>query len=118
MDNSAKELIYRTLLDVDSGELSPEEAQNEIITLMETASQFEWAEDSKIYAGEYMKECELGIYEVFWKGGGSSIASIGMRDNGERWVAPTNWSSKKGSDPTGNLDGAERIELLYHRKPK
>ena len=68
------------------------------------------------YVGDDMKNCKLGLYEIFWKIGGSSIALIGNMHNGVRWVAPTNWTSE--SDPTGRLDdkmidSIERIVLLY-----
>ncbi len=33
-----------------------------------------------------------GIYRVFWKDGGESLASIGMSHKGLRWLAPTNWT--------------------------
>lgn len=33
----------------------------------------------------------MGLYQLFWKSGGSSLAAIGMMPNGEWWVAPTNW---------------------------
>jgi len=34
-----------------------------------------------------------GLYRVLWKGGGESLASVGMNACGERWLAPTNWIS-------------------------
>lgn len=35
----------------------------------------------------------LGLYRVFWKCGGSSIAAIGNTAEGRRWIAPCNWLS-------------------------
>lgn len=32
-----------------------------------------------------------GLYEVFWKSGGSSRAAVGCTSNGDNWIAPTNW---------------------------
>jgi hypothetical protein len=32
-----------------------------------------------------------GLYEVFWKSGGMSLAAVGSRCDGSRWLAPTNW---------------------------
>lgn len=32
-----------------------------------------------------------GLYTVYWKDGGSSLAAIGMLPNGDRWLAPINW---------------------------
>ncbi len=36
---------------------------------------------------------EPGIYEIFWKSGGSSLAAIGSDGNGQNWIAPTNWTT-------------------------
>ena len=33
-----------------------------------------------------------GVYEVFWKSGGSSLAAVGSLHNGDRWLAPCNWT--------------------------
>lgn len=35
-----------------------------------------------------------GLYEVFWKEGGSSLAAVGSLYNGDRWLAPCNWTSE------------------------
>lgn len=32
-----------------------------------------------------------GLYRIWWKSGGSSLAAIGMSYDGSWWVAPTNW---------------------------
>lgn len=34
-----------------------------------------------------------GLYRVYWKSGGTSLASVGSDRNGDRWIAPTNWIS-------------------------
>lgn len=34
-----------------------------------------------------------GIYRIYWKGGGNSIAAVGVLHSGNRWFAPTNWTS-------------------------
>lgn len=31
-----------------------------------------------------------GLYHVFWKGGGQSLASVGVTRSGYRWLAPIN----------------------------
>lgn len=33
----------------------------------------------------------LGLYRVYWRSGGSSLAAIGMSASGGRWLAPCNW---------------------------
>lgn len=34
-----------------------------------------------------------GLYEIYWKTGGSSLAAIGNDEHGHRWLAPINWLS-------------------------
>jgi hypothetical protein len=61
----------------------------------------------------------LGLYRVFWTSGGASLAAIGQRSNGDRWLAPTNWIAP---DLNNSLDGdgrsdwskIERMEVLFH----
>jgi hypothetical protein len=36
-----------------------------------------------------------GLYEVFWKSGGSSLAAVGSLHNGDRWLAPCNWTMEQ-----------------------
>lgn len=33
-----------------------------------------------------------GLYEIFWKEGGTSLAAVGSLYNGDRWLAPCNWT--------------------------
>lgn len=40
-----------------------------------------------------------GIYEIHWKDGGTSIAAVGSLPNGERWLAPINWTIGQGNAP-------------------
>lgn len=35
-----------------------------------------------------------GLYKIYWKDGGCSMASVGSLHSGKRWFAPTNWTSK------------------------
>lgn len=34
-----------------------------------------------------------GFYEIYWKSGGSSLASVGYDREGNNWMAPVNWTS-------------------------
>lgn len=59
-----------------------------------------------------------GVYRVFWKSGGSSLASIGMTEDGERWIAPINWvvpAVKTAGSPKqsawGDVDRLQAIEI-------
>lgn len=44
------------------------------------------------------RRLDHGVYCLFWKGGGSSVASVGSLHDGSRWFAPSNWTS---AVPTG-----------------
>ncbi len=70
---------------------------------------FPGAPDASVYQKEVMKRalicpvemlnCDLGLYIVSWKSGGSSLAAVGNHHNGDRWLAPVNWTSKSGTNP-------------------
>jgi hypothetical protein len=49
-----------------------------------------------------------GVYRVFWKTEGSSLAAIGMTNDGDRWLAPVNWLSP--ACPFSGWDNIERLE--------
>jgi hypothetical protein len=40
---------------------------------------------------EDVRKLECGLYRVFWKVGGTSLAAVGYFSNGDRWIAPCNW---------------------------
>ena len=44
--------------------------------------------------------CKYGVYKVFWRSGGHSVASIGGLYDGQRWLAPSNWTAPNGHNPT------------------
>jgi len=108
---------YQLFLDVADGSVSPEEAQIELLEMLDTVKRT----DPKVYSGQDIKNCKLAIYEVFWKSGGSSVAAIGFTHDGTRWMAPTNWTTSKDSvNPTVLLDDErietiDRIELLFEQ---
>lgn len=52
-----------------------------------------------------------GVYHVWWKRGGRSVASIGHNINGDAWIAPANWLS---IDVYGlHWKTVERVELIF-----
>jgi hypothetical protein len=59
-----------------------------------------------------VKKLPLGLYEIFWKSGGSSLASVGMIENGDRWLAPTNWTHT--SEDQAEWDGVESATYLMN----
>jgi hypothetical protein len=40
---------------------------------------------------EELLKLKHGLYRVFWKEGGSSLAAVGSGPDGRRWLAATNW---------------------------
>lgn len=41
-----------------------------------------------------MTNLKNGLYRIYWKTGGFSLASIGTLSDGKSWFSPTNWTSK------------------------
>lgn len=39
------------------------------------------------------KNLTNGVYRLFWKSGGSSLAAVGTLHDGSRWFAASNWTS-------------------------
>lgn len=39
------------------------------------------------------KKLKNGLYKIYWKDGGYSLASIGRLHNGKPWFAPDNWTA-------------------------
>ena len=67
---------------------------------------------------EKVQQLKHGLYRIFWKkscGGGVSLAAVGSKMNGDRWMAPTNWCSIAESG-TQNFDTTwkqvKKAELL------
>jgi hypothetical protein len=67
------------------------------------------------YTGEELHTIPLGLYEIFWKSGGSSLASVGNLHDGTRWIAPINWTA--ANSVSGRMDkcekNIEKMKLLY-----
>lgn len=53
-----------------------------------------------------------GLYRVFWKSGGSSLAAIGILSNGDRWIAPTNWVTPGTMASDGEWGDVKRLEPI------
>lgn len=59
------------------------------------------------------KTMRPGLYNIFWKSGGSSLTSIGILPNGNRWIAPINWVR-----PSEDQDICEDIEAVVLIAPR
>ena len=58
-----------------------------------------------------VKALRLGIYRLHWKSGGTSVASVGMIENGDKWMAPTNWV--RPSENQLNWRDVEKAVFLF-----
>tara|TARA_Y100000310_G_C20598360_1_gene771697 strand:+ start:227 stop:601 length:375 start_codon:yes stop_codon:yes gene_type:complete len=56
----------------------------------------------------------LGLYRIFWKSGGTSLASVGQTHDGTRWFAPCNWTGKNENPLVASTDWklVSRFELI------
>lgn len=49
-----------------------------------------------------------GVYRIYWRSGGFSVASIGRTRSGDVWIAPANWVS----GPVFILEILDWIEVI------
>lgn len=63
-----------------------------------------------------VKKLKLGLYHIFWNSRGSSLAAVGMTEDGNRWLAPINWVNPS-EDPEvwGDVLRAEMIDVAPHQ---
>lgn len=64
---------------------------------------------------EDVRKLVLGLYRIHWKGGGTSIASVGQTYAGLRWMAPCNWTCGEKVPGTFNQaywDKVKKVELI------
>lgn len=52
--------------------------------------QCQWPEDDEP-KWELRHGMRHGVYRIYWKCGGSSVASVGFDKTGWNWFAPANW---------------------------
>jgi len=56
---------------------------------------------------------KLGVYRIYWKSGGSSVAAVGALYDGTRWVAPANWTAAENFvATTKHWRGVRRAQLI------
>lgn len=62
-----------------------------------------------------VKEAGLGLFRIYWKSGGSSLAAIGQNEEGSPWIVPVNWLSPLQSTSKQYrkyIRGIKRLERL------
>ena len=57
-----------------------------------------------------VRELVNGVYRIYWKSGGYSVASIGRLSNGDVWLAPSNWV--KPSLDIKTWKSVKKVELI------
>ncbi len=60
-----------------------------------------------------LADLTLGLYRIYWKSGGVSLAAVGQTENGDRWLAPTNWVMPSARREAWS--DVERVELIAKR---
>lgn len=67
---------------------------------------------------EDVQKLRHGLYYILWTedaGGGVSLAAVGSKHDGGRWLCCTNWTSNmdSGTDAYGNVwDSVKSAELI------
>jgi hypothetical protein len=64
--------------------------------------------------GAEVRHLPTGVYRVFWKGGGTSVAAMGQLYDGRKWLVPANWTSESPAKiaTTHHWRLIERLELI------
>lgn len=57
------------------------------------------------------KGMKHGLYRLYWKDGGTSLAAVGYNSPGWNWYQPTNWIS---AEPVFDWRPVAGVELLIH----
>lgn len=58
-----------------------------------------------------LKSWPNGLYRIFWRKGGTSLAAIGTCADGRRWIAPSNWVTPSADAKTWRA--VARIGFLF-----
>lgn len=53
---------------------------------------------------------KLGLFRLYWKDGGTSLASVGVNELGDKWFAPINWINV----PSFDWDKIEKFTRLFY----
>ena len=66
---------------------------------------------------EQVRKLKLGLYRIFWnkgEGEGSVLAAVGMKADGDRWMAPVNWIAP--SMAQDEWDSVSKVELIEEQQ--
>lgn len=62
--------------------------------------------------GEDVNALSLGLYRIYWYGGGSSLAAVGQDGHGCRWLAPINWNFTSEGPSFTSWSEVTRVEKI------
>ena len=80
---------------------------NECISVSYKCNRYEPKPDEPMIIPQDIK---CGIYIIYWKNGGTSVAAIGMMKDGSRWISPTNWITTSKDQHVFN--DIKKLELI------
>ena len=58
-----------------------------------------------------VQNLDHGLYMIYWKSGGESLAAVGSMANGDRWMSPINWVTP-GTDSIKYWHQVEKVDFL------
>jgi len=53
-----------------------------------------------------------GLYKIYWKTGGHSLASMGFLKNGCTWIACANWINEEKARLHDHIETIDSLELI------
>lgn len=70
---------------------------------------------------KHVQQLPLGLYRITWKashGGGQSLGVVGMRKNGQRWLACSNWVMPPLVEKDGTVwEAVRNVKLIASTVP-
>jgi hypothetical protein len=118
MNDTEKKELLEVLEAIGDGDFDPKIALVGIVDKLTQIKTRNIETGKDVYSGQDIKNCDLAIYEVFWKSGGSSVASIGYDQAGNRWMAPTNWLNGSVMLDDERIDDIDYIVMICKQKPQ
>lgn len=69
---------------------------------------------------EEVQTLRHGLYIIHWKSGGISLAAVGSKSNGDRWMACSNWTTTDENAPNSTKyeiwGSVKKVGLIAHSR--
>lgn len=62
-----------------------------------------------------IKNIKHGLYRIWWRLGGNSLASVGSTRSGRRWFAATNWINPEKEFFDEHYQAIRKLTLIRKR---